>query len=194
VNPGKSNQDEFRSLVAGYLASNWKQFLFPGLTLTILGLLAVIMPMISTLAIDIFVGFLFLTGGFSRAFFLFRREHRPGYWWSAAGAMLAMVVGLLLVVNPAQGVLSLTLLLMVLFLIEGLTQIFGAFDFRRHSSNWIWLLFSGIVDLVLFGLIFVGWPETATWAIGLLAGINLFTTGLALIMLAIAARDSAGSM
>ena len=97
---------------------------------------------------------------------------------------------MILIANPLRGVLTLTMVLMALFLIEGVAAILAALNFRQHSRNWGWLLFSGIVDLVLVYLIWQGWPATAAWAIGLLAGVNLLFTGLSLVMLAIAARQA----
>ena len=53
------------------------------------------------------------------------------------------------------------------------------------------MLFSGIVDLALSVMIFAGLPSTATWAIGLLVGINMIFGGAALIGMALHARDAA---
>jgi uncharacterized membrane protein HdeD (DUF308 family) len=103
-------------------------------------------------------------------------------------AILALVLGLLLVARPLEGVLTLTMVLVVVFLVEGVAAILIALDFHRHLHNWGWILFSGLVDLVLAYLIWKGWPATADWAIGLLVGINMFVLGLSLAMTALAAR------
>ena len=104
---------------------------------------------------------------------------------------MAAVVGLVLVAMPLQGVLTLTMVLAALFALEGISSIFAALDFRHHTAHWGWLLLSGVVDLVLAGLIWQGWPATAAWAIGLLTGVNLFFLGLSLVMLSIAAPSPA---
>lgn len=177
-----------RRRVADAIAGHWKLFLVQGVIMALLGLLAMAMPPISTLAVEILIGWLFLIGGIVRATTLFRAKHLPGYGWSMLAAILAIVLGLVLIANPFQGTITLTMVLMALFLIEGVSAIFAALNFRDHSANWGWVLFSGLVDLVLVYLIWQGWPGTAAWAIGLLAGVNLFFTGLSLVMLALAAR------
>ncbi len=89
--------------------------------------------------------------------------------------------------------MALTMLLMILFLAEGMAAIFSAIDFHHHVRNWGWLLFSGLIDLLLVFLIWSGWPGTAGWALGMLTGVNLFFMGMALMMLAIAARQKRGT-
>lgn len=182
-------QDELRERVTAAVAGHWKFLLVQGLLLELLGLLAFTMPLWSTLAVEIFVGWLFLGGGIVRAVTLLRAPHLPGYWWSLLAAIVAMVVGLLLIISPFRGILALTMMLMVLFLFEGFAAILSALDFRHHARNWGWLLFSGLVDLLLVFLIWDGWPGTAGWAIGVLTGVNLFMMGLALVMLSIAVRQ-----
>ena len=90
------------------------------------------------------------------------------------------------------GALSLTLILIAFFLIEGIASIFFALDHRRElSGQWGWMLASGIVDLVLSGMLLMGLPSTAVWALGLLVGINMLFGGIALIAMALHARKEA---
>jgi uncharacterized membrane protein HdeD (DUF308 family) len=110
--------------------------------------------------------------------------------WTLIAAVLALAVGFLLIWRPAAGVLSLTLLLIGFFIAEGVVQILAAFKYRSAVGNaWTWMLFSGIVDLVLAAIILMGWPGTAAWTLGLLVGINLFMSGLALVMTSLACRS-----
>ena len=162
-------------------------FLIQGLILCGLGVLAMAMPFLSTLAIDIFIGWLFMLGGIVRTLSLIRAKHVPGYWWSMLGAVLAIVLGLVLVARPADGALTLTMVLLILFAVEGVTGILSALIFRQFTDNWIWLLVSGVVNLILVAIILQGWPGTATWTIGLLAGVNLLFMGVSLIMLSLGA-------
>ena len=87
--------------------------------------------------------------------------------------------------------LTLTLVLVVFFILEGIGAILVAIEHRRHLPSWGWVLFSGLVDLLLAFLIWDGWPSSASWAIGLLVGINMLFVGLSLIMTALAARTMA---
>jgi uncharacterized membrane protein HdeD (DUF308 family) len=95
----------------------------------------------------------------------------------------------LLIAQPLQGVLTLTMMLIALFILEGVVALFMAFELRKHMQNWGWTLFKGVIDLWLAFLIWSGWPGSATWAIGLLVGINMLFFGISLAMNAFAARS-----
>jgi len=169
---------------------HWVLFLIQGLVMTILGLFAVAAPVIVTLAVDIYAGWLFLISGIVGIVTLFTRQNVSSFLWTLIAAVLALVVGFLLIWRPAAGVLSLTLLLIGFFIAEGIVQILAAFKYRSAVGNaWTWMLFSGIVDLVLAAIILMGWPGTAAWTLGLLVGINLFMSGLALVMTSLACRS-----
>ncbi len=99
----------------------------------------------------------------------------------------------MLLASPLSGALSLTIVLVVFFIIEGIASIMFALDHKRElSGRWGWMLASGIVDLVLSAMIFAGLPSTAAWAIGLLVGINMVFGGMALIAIALNARKIIG--
>jgi len=90
---------------------------------------------------------------------------------------------------PISGTISLTLVLIAFFIIEGIVSIMYAIDHRNQlSGQWGWMLLSGIIDLILAAIIFAGLPGTAAWALGLLVGINMLFGGAALIAMALAAR------
>jgi uncharacterized membrane protein HdeD (DUF308 family) len=81
---------------------------------------------------------------------------------------------MVLLLWPLSGALSLTLVLIVFFVIEGAASIMFALEHKRElSGRWGWMLASGIIDLILAAIIFVGLPSTAAWAIGLLVGIDM---------------------
>jgi uncharacterized membrane protein HdeD (DUF308 family) len=103
-------------------------------------------------------------------------------------ALLSVVLGLILILRPLAGVLTLTMVLVAFFIVEGIASIIGGIEHRRHLRSWGWVLFSGVVDLLLAYLIWAGWPSSADWAIGLLVGINMLFFGLSLVMTALAAR------
>ena len=177
-----------REAAAAAIRTHWKIFLAQGVALMVLGLLAVALPNVATLAIEIFIGWLLLIGGLFRLIAVLRARGAPGFWWSLLTAVLAVVLRFLLIADPLEGVLTLTMVLVAVFLAEGVVGILNALDFRRHLPNWGWSLFGGLVNLVLAFLIWQGWPATADWAIGLLIGINMFVLGLSLAMMALAAR------
>jgi len=177
-----------RRQIAATIHAHWKLALAEGILLMVFGLLAVAMPNIATLAVEIFVGWLFFIAGIFRAVSVWQARRMPGFGWSMLSALLAVLLGLILILRPLAGVLTLTMVLIAFFILEGITAIVIAVQHREHLKSWGWVLFSGIIDLLLAYLIWQGWPSSASWAIGLLAGINMIFLGLSLMMTALAAR------
>jgi uncharacterized membrane protein HdeD (DUF308 family) len=133
---------------------------------------------------------LFLTGGFVGLAALFTTRNVPGFVWTLLSAVLAILIGAFLVWRPFAGLVTLTIALAVFFAVHGVVQILTALDHRAlFARSWPWMVVSGIADLILAGLIIAGWPGSVAWALGLLIGINLFMSGLALVMTAIACRS-----
>jgi len=177
-----------RRQLASTIHAHWKLFLAQGIVMMVLGVLAVALPNIATLAIEIFVGWLFFIGGIFRAMSVWHTRQAPGFAWALLTAVLSIVLGLILVFRPMAGVLTLTIVLVAFFIVEGIASIIGAIEHRQHLRSWGWVLFSGVVDLLLAYLIWQGWPSSASWAIGLLVGVNMLFLGLSLVMTALAAR------
>jgi uncharacterized membrane protein HdeD (DUF308 family) len=186
------NLDDGQRALREEVRSHWILFLTQGLVMALLGLLGVARPMIATLAVDIFVGWLFFISGIVGLAGAVTVWKAPGIGWMLTRAALAIVLGVLLLWRPFAGVLTLTLLLAAFFAAQGITQIIVSIEHRAIlPSSWVWVLVSGIVDLLLAAIIISGWPETATWVLGLLVGINLFMSGVALVMTSIACRSVA---
>lgn len=157
--------------------------------LMLLGVLAILLPQFATLGATIIIGWLFLASGVLGLIATFGARGAPGFWWSLISAVLAIAAGLVVLVNPASGALSLTLVMIAFFIIEGIATIMYALEHRRElSGRWEWMLLSGVVDLVLAAIILSGYPGTATWALGLMLGINLIFGGAALLAIALHAR------
>jgi uncharacterized membrane protein HdeD (DUF308 family) len=187
--PTNPDLEAVRRRALAVIQAHWKLFLFQGILMLVLGMLAVALPNISSLEIELLVGWLFIIGGFFRAATLFSKRHMPARWWSLLSAVLAVVLGAILIARPLQGVLTLTIVMTVFFVIEGVAAVFIALEYRRHLPNWSWTLLSGLINLGLAYLIWQGWPSTATWVIGLYVGINMIFLGVPLIMTAITARN-----
>ena len=140
----------------------------------------------------ILFGWLFLISGIMGLVTTFWMRQAPGFWWSLVSAVLGIVVGGCCWRSRLRGAVSLTLVLVAFFIIEGVASIMFALDHKRElSGHWGWMLVSGIVDLVLGAMIFAGLPSTAAWAIGLLVGINMVFGGTALVAMAVHARGAA---
>jgi uncharacterized membrane protein HdeD (DUF308 family) len=188
----EANIANIQRAVGKALHDHWVLYLVEGVVLLVLGATAIVLPPLATLAVTILFGWLFLVSGVVGLFTTFWMRAAPGFWWSLLSALLAVVVGGLLLAMPIGGALSLTIVLVAFFIIEGAASIMFALDHKRQlSGQWGWMLFSGIVDLVLAAIIFAGLPGTAAWAIGLLIGINMIFGGSALIAMALHARKAA---
>jgi uncharacterized membrane protein HdeD (DUF308 family) len=176
--------------VATSLHEHWVLFLVEGIILLILGLAAIIFPLIATLAVEILFGWLFLISGIAGLITTFMMRQAPGFGWSLVSAILGIAVGVVLLAWPLSGALTLTFVLIVFFTIEGVASIMFALEHKRElSGRWGWMLASGVIDLILAAIILAGLPGTAAWALGLLVGINMVFGGTALIGMALHARD-----
>ena len=170
---------------------HWKAFLFEGILLAVLGIAALIVPPLASLATAIFLGWMFLISGIGGLVVTYWARSTPGFWWSLISAALAVLAGLLLLARPMQAVLTLTIVLGAYFLAEGVATIMYALEHRREpSGRWSWLLISGLVDIAISFMVITGLPSSAEWAIGILVGINLLFGGATLIGVALAARNS----
>jgi uncharacterized membrane protein HdeD (DUF308 family) len=183
--------EQIQAAVATSLHAHWVFFLIEGIILLILGTAAIVVPPVATVAVAILIGWLVLASGIVGLIMTFRVRGAPGFGWSLLSAILGIVAGVVLLAWPLSGALSLTLILTVFLVVEGIASIMYALEHRRESTpRWGFMLVSGVVDLVLAGMIFVGLPATAAWAIGLLVGINLVFGGVALMAMALHARSA----
>jgi len=170
--------------IGGAIRRHWVLFLTEGIVLVILGILALLAPVVASVAATVFFGWLLLLSGIVGLFTTFRARHAPGFWWSLVSAAIGIVAG----------ALSLTAVLIAFLFAEGLVTIMYALEHRNAlSGRWGWMLASGIVDVGLGVLLLIGLPGTALWALGLLLGINLIFGGWALIYMALHARPTSAA-
>jgi len=186
---------DVRAALGRALHDHWGLFLAEGIILVILGLLAIVVPPLATLAVTFFIGWLFVISGIAGLIMTFMARGAPGFWWSLLSAVIALIAGALLLWHPVLGVLSLTFVIIAFFIIDGILSIILSIEHRRELvGRWGWILLSGIVDLIIAAIIWAGLPGTAAWALGLLVGIDLVFGGTALIMVALAARRDAAAV
>jgi len=185
------NLSDMQRAVRDAFGAHWRLMMFQGVVMIILGVLAVAAPVIATIAIDIWVGWLFLFSGAIGLLALFSSHHIPAFLWSLITAALSIALGILLIWKPVEGALSLTFVLTAFFLVEGVFQIATSLVYRDSlPGTWGWMLASGVSDLLLVAIIVLGWPATGVWVLGLLVGINLFMSGWAIVMMAFAGRQA----
>jgi uncharacterized membrane protein HdeD (DUF308 family) len=184
------NLNELQRAVRDTLHAHWAMFLSQGVITVILGAVAFAAPTLATIAIDIFVGWLFLISGVVGLAALLSVRGVPALIWTLISAVLSVVVGVLLIWKPVQGAFSLTLVLTTFFIVEGIFHIVASLTYRNvMPGSWGWMFASGVADLALAAIIMAGWPLSAGLVMGLLVGVNLITSGLALVMAAITARN-----
>jgi uncharacterized membrane protein HdeD (DUF308 family) len=191
TNPSNDLQ-RLHSAFRATVGHHWVLFLSEGIALLILGTLAIIVPAVASLAATLILGWILLLSGLVGLIATIRARHAPGLWWSLMSALIAIVAGALLLGWPLRGMFSLTAVLIAFLILEGVASILYALEHRRGvSGRWGWMLASGILDLVLGGLLLAGLPGSAVWALGIIIGINMIFGGWALIAMALAARTNA---
>jgi uncharacterized membrane protein HdeD (DUF308 family) len=163
--------------------NNWTWFLGIGIALIILGILAVGGSVFVTLASVVFFGSLLLIGGVVQTVNAFKTRHGSGFFLSLLSGILYFVVGGLLILHPAVGAITLTLLLAAFYSASGLFKMIAAVT--QRFSHWGWVFFSGAVSLLLGILIWSQWPFSGLWVIGLFIGIDLIVLGWMWVALAL---------
>jgi uncharacterized membrane protein HdeD (DUF308 family) len=170
-----------------HVAEKWGWFLALGIALIVVGLAAILWPFPATIATKVVLGWLFLIGGIVMIVHAFSSQGWGGFLWSLLVGVLYLVAGGYLAFFPLTGLLTLAILLAILFVAEGVFETIMAFRIRPHEG-WGWMLLSGIAAIAVGFIIAMGLPGTATWALGLLVGINLLFTGWSYVFLAMAGR------
>lgn len=178
------------SAARSHIAENRTWFMVLGIVLIILGCVAIIFPLLTAIALKVFLGWVFLIGGVIQIIHAFSAKRWGGFLWSLLVGILYVVVGAWLAFFPLAGILTLTLLIAAMFIVEGVMEVAMAFR-TRPLKGWGWALVSGIAALVVGVLIFAQFPSSAVWAIGLLVGINMIFSGWSFVFLASAAGRNA---
>ena len=169
-------------------ASAWS--IIWGILMFICGLIAIALPLISSIGIVILLAWVILFAGLSHLVFAFHSRGVGSVLWQILLAVLYVVAGIYLLIHPVLGVVSLTLVLAVFLVLEGIVEIALYFGLRgvQHSG---WVLLDGIITLILGILIWRQWPSSSVWVIGTLIGISLIFSGISRVMLSLAVRHAA---
>jgi len=171
------------------VSEGWKITMGVGALIAVLGLLAIVTPLFTGLALSVALGIILVAGGLGHVAHAFSARGWAGSLWQVLLAIVYAVAGVSLILNPLFGLATLTLLLIAYLLVSGLVEIGMGFT-TRGSPHWGWLVASGALSLLVAALLWFGLPTTALWAVGLLVGISLFSTGLSLVFLANTGRKA----
>jgi uncharacterized membrane protein HdeD (DUF308 family) len=159
-----------------------RTLLILGIVFVVLGFLAIILPVVASFVVNSFVGWLLIIGGVLYGYHAF--GIRDG-WNIAATVLLALLTlasGIILLIFPLAGVITLTMFLAAYFVAAGILKAIYALQ-HRGMSGWGWALVSGLISIAFGVLIWSGFPGTALWALGVIVGIDLIFYGWALIFL-----------
>jgi uncharacterized membrane protein HdeD (DUF308 family) len=184
-----ANHGDAREFSRGALHQHWQLFLIEGIVLILLGIGAVVVPAIASIAVAIFLGWLLLIGGVVGLVTTLGGRHAPGWIWSLLSAIVTIAAGAVMLGFPLVGAVSVTIVLAAYLVAEGLMSMLIALDHRRGlGSRWGWLFLNGAIDIVLAVMIVWLIPGAALWVLGIIVGIDFLFGGAALIGMALAAR------
>ena len=158
-------------------------YLAQGVLMVLAGLLALVYPVVSSVAVVFFLGWLLIIGGVLQAIGLIGARHVPHFSLQLVSVVLFVIVGVLFLRNPGEALLTLTLLLIVFFMVQGISRVISSLTIRPLPS-WGWVLASGIVGILLAFYLWANIPLTAVWLLGVLLGIQLICEGAAIGSLA----------
>ncbi|MCC6917723.1 MAG: HdeD family acid-resistance protein [Alphaproteobacteria bacterium] len=183
----QDNEPIFPRAITDQVRARWVSFLLLGLALTLMGVLAIALPVVSSLATSLTVGLLLAVGGVTHAVQAFWTRDWQGFLWNLALGIIQIVGGALIYMQPFAGAVAITMLVAVVLLVQGATQSALAFRVRPHDG-WGWLLLSGLVAILVGVLLATHLPAASLSTPGIMVGIALIFSGMAYLAIALAAR------
>ncbi|MBE9169231.1 HdeD family acid-resistance protein [Pleurocapsales cyanobacterium LEGE 06147] len=153
------------------------------IVLIVLGLVAIVMPLVASVIFTLVLGWILLIGGIVRIVKSFQSRRIRSVWLNLVIGILYAIAGLLILVNPWAGTLTLTAILGTLFIVEGIFAIIMAFRVRPGGQYFWLILLDGIVTLILGILVWNQFPFSALWLIGLYVGISILFSGMSLLVI-----------
>jgi len=163
-----------------------------GVLLIIFGMVAVGSPFLAAVAVNVVIAWLIILAGVVHLMLAFRAHGAGNMIWKVLVGLAYLFFGGYLILHPVLGVASLTLILASLFLIEGILNIILFFKMRSLGGS-SWVLMDGIITLLLGLMIYLQWPSSSAWAIGILVGVSMIISGVTRVMLSLAVRKAAAA-
>jgi len=161
-----------------------------GVALIAIGVLAIVFPAVSALVTTVAIGWLFILAGAVLLFAGMQLHGAGPFFGTFLFALLTFAAGVWLIANPSSGMIALTFLLAVLFLVNGAAELVLALDLRP-GHGWRWMLVSALVSMLLGIVLAAGLPGTAAFFIGLVVGLNFLTSGIAFVVVSRALKNAA---
>lgn len=154
-------------------------YLLQAALLILAGVLAIALPLLSGITLVLILGWLLIFGGVVQGISLVGARHVPHFWLQLISAVLGVLVGFLILRSPGEGLLLITMLLIVFLMIDGIAKVVFALTIRP-LPNWGWVLASGVVGVLLAGILWSNMPGAAAWLLGMVFGVNLIVQGAGL--------------
>src|ERR1700693_6088340 len=151
------------------------------------GVLAIFSPAIAGVAVTVFFGWLLIFSGILHLAYAWQPGRAGAVVWEILVGMLYGGIGVYLLARPVAGLESLTLALAIYLVMESVLEFILSFQLRPVPGSG-WLLFDGVVTLVLAVMIWSAWPVSSVWAVGTLVGVSMFFSGITRLMLSVAVR------
>jgi uncharacterized membrane protein HdeD (DUF308 family) len=183
--------DTVAAPVAHAVKKDSTMLLILGVLTVILGIFAMMAPGMTGMTVAVIVGILLIIAGVARGIFAFKAQSWGKGILAFLLGLLTLIVGGYMVMNPGVALASLALFLAAFFFVDGIFEIIEAFQLKP-IDGWGWMLFGGIVSILLGFMIWRQWPISGLWAIGILVGIKLIFSGIAMTMLGWMGRKYSG--
>jgi uncharacterized membrane protein HdeD (DUF308 family) len=172
----------------GDLQKKWGWFLAIGIALILIGLMAIALAGLTTLFSVIVLASVLIAGGGIQMINTLKTYRGEGFFLSLLTSIFYLVVGILLFLNPQVGGITLTLLLAAFYMVGGISKM--VVSAVNRFANWGWMFFSGFIAFMLGLLIWIEWPQSGLWVIGMFVGIDLITVGWLWVALSLTAKDA----
>lgn len=156
--------------------------IFWGILLIVTGILALLMPEIAALATALTLAWLLIFAGGVELVHAFQTRRRTGFGWKLTAGIITLLLGLGILFFPIAGIATLALWIGAFVFAGGIVRLLLAFRVRP-AKGWGWVLFDGLLSIVIGILIAWGWPSSSIAFIGLLTGFWLLFSGAWRIML-----------
>ena len=168
---------------------NW--LLFMGIVMVILGFIGLSMEVALTITSLMFFGFLVLFAGVAQFIHLFTDHGLSHKAWDFIIALLYAAAGIVMILYPAASAVWFTVVIAAILVIAGVVRLLIAVEMKNTTiKGWGWVLLSGLISILLGGMIFSAWPVSGLWVIGMFIAIELLLQGFTLISIALAVKSA----
>lgn len=177
VTPEARDQQAARALESD-TRSNTRWTVPIAIGMIVLGIVAIFTPLFATIVSALVFGWIFVFAGVAQIIYAFRSKSAGQIVWKLILGFLYLVAGFFVLASPLGGAIALTFVLGITIFVQGIIQVIMAFQIRRASRNWGWILISGIIGIIFGIVVFSSFPAIAAWLLGTLLGVNLLFDGI----------------